>query len=228
MADNKIYRTFKVGGDPTKIAFLASDLSDTVNNIQSSGWTIERIDSINNTSAWDFHKQKYVSTTEYIIIAYRNACEESTKETEQPKNQYKIGQKVRVTNHMSRYYDECGYIEDISYKIRFDNFRYTSTFIGDSLECVGSTKETEKPKNKLRYLFSQEHTEELIRIADEASERMLADHHCRTCKHSELVPHYEKGEEDGTDDFCKLCNRLVLDYYEGGNCKNYEVKDEYK
>ena len=80
MADNKIYSTFKVGGDPTKIAFLASDLSDTVNNIQSSGWTIERIDSINNTSAWDFHKQKYVSTTEYIIIAYRNACEESTKE----------------------------------------------------------------------------------------------------------------------------------------------------
>lgn len=69
---NKIYRTFKVGGDPTRIAFLANDLSNTVNEIQSSGWTIERIDSINNTHAWDCTKQKYVSTTEYIIIAYCN------------------------------------------------------------------------------------------------------------------------------------------------------------
>ncbi len=69
---NKIYRTFKVGGDPTKIASLAEDLSDTVNRVQSLGWTIERIDSINNTCAWDFHKQKYVSTTEYIIITHCN------------------------------------------------------------------------------------------------------------------------------------------------------------
>lgn len=69
---NKIYRTFSVGGDPTRIAFLAEDLSNTVNEIQLSGWTIERIDSINNTCAWDYKKQKYVSTTEYIIIAYCN------------------------------------------------------------------------------------------------------------------------------------------------------------
>ena len=71
---NKIYRTFGVGGDPTKSAFLAEDLSDTVNKLQLSGWTIERIDTINNTRAWDYHKQIYVSTTEYIIIAYRNTC----------------------------------------------------------------------------------------------------------------------------------------------------------
>ena len=75
MADNntnKIYEIFKVGGDPTKIAFLAADLSDTIDKIKSSGWIIERIDSIDNTRACDFHKQKYVSTTEYIIIAYHN------------------------------------------------------------------------------------------------------------------------------------------------------------
>lgn len=72
---NKIYRTFRVGGDPTKIAFLAEDLSNTVDEIQSLGWTIERIDSINNTRAWDYNKQIYVDTTEYIIIAYRNTCE---------------------------------------------------------------------------------------------------------------------------------------------------------
>lgn len=71
---NKIYRTFKVGGDPTRIAFLAEDLSNTVNKVQSLGWTIERIDSINNTRAWDCKKQMYVSTTEYIIIAYCNTC----------------------------------------------------------------------------------------------------------------------------------------------------------
>lgn len=75
---NKIYRTFKVGGDPTKIAFLAENLSNTVDEIQSLGWTIERIDSINNTRAWDCNKQIYVSTTEYIIIAYCNACETKT------------------------------------------------------------------------------------------------------------------------------------------------------
>ena len=71
---DKIYNTFRVGGDPTKIAFLAEDLSNTVNKVQLSGWIIERIDSINNTRAWDYKKQKYVSTTEYIIIAYHNAC----------------------------------------------------------------------------------------------------------------------------------------------------------
>ena len=71
---NKIYSTFRVGGDPTKIAFLAEDLSNTVNNLKLLGWTIERIDSINNTRAWDYKKQIYVSTTEYIIIAYCNTC----------------------------------------------------------------------------------------------------------------------------------------------------------
>lgn len=72
---NKIYRIFRVGGDPTEIAFLAENLSNTVNKIQSLGWTIERIDSINNTRAWDRNKQEYASTTEYIIIAYCNTCE---------------------------------------------------------------------------------------------------------------------------------------------------------
>lgn len=71
---NKIYRTIRVGGEPTKIDFLAEDLSNTVNEIQLLGWTIERIDSINNTHAWDYKKQKYVSITEYIIIAYCNTC----------------------------------------------------------------------------------------------------------------------------------------------------------
>ena len=76
---NKIYNTFRIGGDPNQIAFLADDLSDTVNILQSSGWFIERIDSINNTRAWDYRKQMYVSTQEYIIIAYCNTCETETE-----------------------------------------------------------------------------------------------------------------------------------------------------
>ena len=72
---NKIYNIFKVGGDPTKIAFLVDNLSDTVNKLQSLGWIIERIDSINNTRAWDYKKQTYVNTIEYIIIAYCNTYE---------------------------------------------------------------------------------------------------------------------------------------------------------
>lgn len=71
---NKMYNTFRVGGDPTKIAFLAEDLSNTINKLQLLGWTIERIDSINNTHAWNYKKQMYVNTTEYIIIAYHNIC----------------------------------------------------------------------------------------------------------------------------------------------------------
>lgn len=59
-------------------------------------------------------------------------------------NQYKIGQKVRVTNPASRYYGKSGYIEDVSYKVRFDNDYGYSAFIGDSLECVESTKEPMK------------------------------------------------------------------------------------
>lgn len=80
---DKIYRTFRVGGDPTKIAFLAEDLSNTVNKLQLSGWIIERIDTINNTRAWDYNKQIYVSTTEYIIIAYRNTYGEKTEGEEE-------------------------------------------------------------------------------------------------------------------------------------------------
>ena len=76
---DKIYRTFRVGGDPTKIAFLAEDLSNTVYKLQLTGWIIEKIDTINNTCAWDYKKQIYVSTTEYIIIAYRNTYGEKTE-----------------------------------------------------------------------------------------------------------------------------------------------------
>lgn len=193
---NKIYKTFKVGGDPTKIAFLAGDLSDTIDKIQSSGWIIERIDSIDNTCAWDSHKQKYVSTTEYIIIAYRNACGEegcagSDKEPEQPK-------KLRIVDEF------CPSKEELDWFVKLCE------------DCAAPLEEPERPKK------------ELTGIAKKVYEKMLADHHCYTCKHSGQVPHYEMGKDAGTDSFCKLCNKLVLDYYEGSNCKNYEVKDEYK
>ena len=79
----KAYNIVKVGGDPTEIAFLAENLSRIVGELQLSGWTIERIDPVDNTRAWDCKKQMYVSTTEYIIIAYRNTCEADEAESEE-------------------------------------------------------------------------------------------------------------------------------------------------
>ena len=64
-----IFRSFHVGGDPTRIAFLANELDEKLRSLQEVGWTIDSVNPIDNNRAWDFHKQMYVSTPEYIIIA---------------------------------------------------------------------------------------------------------------------------------------------------------------
>lgn len=64
-----IYRSFHVGGDPTRIAFLANELDEKLRSLQEVGWIIDSVNPIDNNRAWDFHKQMYVSTPEYIIIA---------------------------------------------------------------------------------------------------------------------------------------------------------------
>lgn len=64
-----MYKIFHVGGNPADVFLLANNLSNKVDEIQSHGWTIERIDLITNTQAWDVDKQEYVETPEYIICA---------------------------------------------------------------------------------------------------------------------------------------------------------------
>ena len=66
---NKTYKVFCIGGDPTKIAFLAGALREKIDDLQDSGWEIDGVDLINNTRAWDSGKQMYVETPEYIIRA---------------------------------------------------------------------------------------------------------------------------------------------------------------
>ncbi len=63
------YKIFHVGGDPTRVAFLADKLAEMVSFLQDKGWEIAGIDFINNTKAWDVEKQRYVETPEYIIRA---------------------------------------------------------------------------------------------------------------------------------------------------------------
>ena len=63
------YETFHVGGDPTKIAFLAEDLRRKLDSLQKDGWEIDSVSKIDNSRAWDMYKQTFVSTPEYIIIA---------------------------------------------------------------------------------------------------------------------------------------------------------------
>lgn len=72
---NKTYKVFCIGGDPKKIAFLASELRRKIDDLQSSGWEIDGIDLINNTRAWDSGKQMYVETPEYIIRAKKGEKE---------------------------------------------------------------------------------------------------------------------------------------------------------
>ena len=69
MPERFVYSSFKVGGDPTRIAFLANDLDEKLRSLQKAGWTIDSVNQIDNNRAWEFHKQMYVSTPEYIIIA---------------------------------------------------------------------------------------------------------------------------------------------------------------
>lgn len=66
---NKTYKVFCIGGDPSRIAFLADELSRKIDDLQSSGWEIDGVDLINNTRAWYIDKQMYVETPEYIIRA---------------------------------------------------------------------------------------------------------------------------------------------------------------
>lgn len=75
MSEQMIYRSFHVGGDPTKIAFLANELDDKLSSLQRAGWVIDSVNQIDNNRAWDFHKQMYVSTPEYIIIAKKEVEE---------------------------------------------------------------------------------------------------------------------------------------------------------
>lgn len=63
------YKIVHVGGDPTKAAFLASNLSREVREIQENGWEIDGVDFIEHEHGWDVDKQMYVKTQEYIIRA---------------------------------------------------------------------------------------------------------------------------------------------------------------
>ena len=70
------YKIVHVGGDPTKAAFLASDLSKEVRELQADGWEIDGVDLIEHEHGWDMSKQMYVKTQEYIIRAkYDDAAE---------------------------------------------------------------------------------------------------------------------------------------------------------
>lgn len=66
------YGVFHVGGDPTKVAFLASDLSEEVRELQADGWEIDGVDLIEHEHGWDMRKQMYVKTQEYIIRAKKD------------------------------------------------------------------------------------------------------------------------------------------------------------
>ena len=73
------YRSFHVGGNPDRIAFLADELNKEIRSLQSEGWIIDDISPIDNTRAWSANKQMYVSTKEYIIIAKKWCVEELTE-----------------------------------------------------------------------------------------------------------------------------------------------------
>lgn len=64
-------KIFHVGGEPTKEAFLAEQLSKMVDDLQSNCWIIKDINHFTNKRAWDYYKQKYVETPEYIICAIK-------------------------------------------------------------------------------------------------------------------------------------------------------------
>ena len=66
------YKIVHVGGDPTKAAFLASDLSKEVRELQADGWEIDGVDPIEHEHGWDMGKQMYVKTQEYIIRAKKD------------------------------------------------------------------------------------------------------------------------------------------------------------
>lgn len=66
----KIWKSWSVGGDPDRIAFLSRDLRDKIQQIQTAKWEITSIDKTDIDRAWSTDRQKYISCIEYIIIGY--------------------------------------------------------------------------------------------------------------------------------------------------------------
>ena len=58
-------------------------------------------------------------------------------------------------------------------------------------------------------------------------EQMLIDDKCCImCKNSKEEPHYEMGYYAGSDSYCTILNKLILEYGYGQQCLFFELRKE--
>ena len=76
-----IWKSFEVGGDPDREAFLGGKLYNKLMDLQNVGWQIVRVDRNPISRAWSSKQKAYVDTIQYLIIA--KAEEEEEKDVSQ-------------------------------------------------------------------------------------------------------------------------------------------------
>lgn len=67
--ERTIWKSFEVGGDPDREAFLGAELYNELMNLQNVGWQIVRVDRNPISRAWSSNRKAYVDTIQYLIIA---------------------------------------------------------------------------------------------------------------------------------------------------------------
>ena len=74
------YKSFRVGGDPTRTAFLHENLQEDLSQLQNNGWEIEQINLV-QIKGWNYKKQQNEETPQYCIIAKKLQIKEGEELT---------------------------------------------------------------------------------------------------------------------------------------------------
>ena len=74
--------------------------------------------------------------------------------------------------------------------------------------------------NRLREIFDpdSEYNKELTHQAKQLEEEAIKDKCCRYCINSINEPYYEHGKYGGTNPFCQIFDKLILEYGYGQQC----------
>lgn len=78
--------------------------------------------------------------------------------------------------------------------------------------------------NLLRDIFdnNSEYNRTLLEQIRQIKQGMIDDHHCNYCKNCTKVPHVEMGRDAGTDPYCNIHMKLMLNYEDGSECIFWE------
>lgn len=80
--------------------------------------------------------------------------------------------------------------------------------------------------NRLREVFTTKMSKEQIERLKLIKQELLDAKDCSFCKYAEARTHYSHGKDGGTDPFCTIHKRLILEYGYGSNCEHWKLRKE--